>query len=41
MDDYSTVDITDDGEEGMGMNRHPLSQVGESLIGVVKMRAGK
>jgi hypothetical protein len=41
VDDCSAVDITDDGEERMGTNRHPLSQVGESLIGVVKMRAGK
>lgn len=41
MDDYSAVDITDDGEERVGTNRHPLSQVGDSLIGVVKMRAGK
>lgn len=41
MDDYSAVDITDDGEEGVGTNRHPLCQVRESLNGVVKMRAGK
>lgn len=41
MDGCSAVDITDGGEERVGTHRHPLSQVGESLIGVVKMRAGK
>jgi hypothetical protein len=37
--DYGVVDIADGDMGGLRMSRHPVSQVGEELIGVVTMRA--